>query len=354
MNASRRIKTGTLFSKWMPALLLTAGIFIAYMRVWHAGFIWDDDQHLTQNPCIVGPLGFGAIWTSSKAVYYPLVLTSFWVLHAIWGLNPLPYHLVDVAMHAACALLLWAVLRRLRVAGAWLGAAIWALHPVQVESAAWVTELKNTQSCFFYLLSILFFLRWLERSRKGSAADYGLALLCAALAILSKSSTVMLPVVLGLCWWWMEGAWRQRNTLWLIPFLVISAAASAWTIYEQKYVSQAIGIEWSQGWPERAVVAGKDIWFYLWKLIWPHPLIFIYPIWNTDPSRFTAFLPLGCVAVALFVLWLGRNGRMRPVFFAPASARWRWPAPPSRGPRSAWARRGTQRSLACCLSFLGR
>jgi len=319
MNGSKRINPGTPWATWLPAALLTMGIFIVYMQVWHAGFIWDDEKHVSQNPCIVGPLGFGAIWTSSRAGYFPLVLTTFWVLHALWGLNPLPYHLVNVAMHAASALVLWAVLRRLRVAGAWLGAALWALHPVQVESVAWVAELKNTQSCFFYLLSILFFLRWLEASGKANAAGlYGLALLCAALAILSKSATVMLPVVLGLCWWWMEGRWRWRHALWLVPFAVLSAAASAWTVWEQKNVQRADGVAWSQGWPERAVVAGKDIWFYLWKLVWPHPLIFIYPTWNTDPSRLTAFLPLEGAAAALFLLWLGRDGRMRPVFFAAA------------------------------------
>jgi protein O-mannosyl-transferase len=311
----------------LPALLLVVAIFTAYMRVWHAGFIWDDDDHLTRNPCIVGPLGFSAIWTTSKAVYYPLVLTSFWVQHAIWGLNPLPYHVVDVALHAACAVLLWRVLRRMNVPGAWLGAAIWALHPVQVESAAWITEQKNTQSCLFYLLAILFFLRWLEAAKAPNAADatgfprtrnYAGALLCATLAILSKSSTVMLPVVLGLCWWWVDGRWRWRNLVWLIPFLAVSGAASAWTIWEQKYANHALGAEWSQTWPQRAIIAGKDIWFYLWKLAWPHPLTFIYPVWNTDPSRLTGYLPLAAVACVMFLLWLLRNGPLRPVFFAAA------------------------------------
>ena len=130
-----------------------------------AGFIWDDDSHLTKNPCIIGPLGFKGIWTTAAATYYPLVLSNFWVQHALWGLNPLPYHLVNVAMHAACGILLWKVLRQLQVKGAWLGAALWALHPVQVESVAWITELKNTQSCFFYLLSILFFVKWREAGR---------------------------------------------------------------------------------------------------------------------------------------------------------------------------------------------
>src|SRR5215469_14502800 len=146
--------TGLKLSWPILAGVLILFVGIAYRSVWHFGFIWDDESHLTQNPCIVGPLGFKDIWSTARAVYYPLVLTSFWVQHAIWGLNPSPYHVVNVAMHTACVLLLWRVLHQLKIKGAWLGAAIWALHPVQTESVAWITELKNTQSCFFYLLSI--------------------------------------------------------------------------------------------------------------------------------------------------------------------------------------------------------
>src|SRR5208282_445797 len=99
---------------------------------------------------------------------------------------------------------------------------------------------------------------------------------------------------------------------------MVSGAASGWTIWEQKYANHALGIEWSQSWPQRAIIAGKDIWFYLWKLLWPHPLTFIYPVWNTDASRPTAYLPLAAVLCALFLLWRGRNGPLRPVFFAAA------------------------------------
>jgi len=304
---------------WLPAGLLLAAVFLAYLPALHGGFIWDDDAHLTKNPCIVGPIGFKGIWTSSAATYYPLVLTSFWVQHALWGLNPLPYHLVNIAVHAACALLLWQVLRRLNVRGAWLGAALWALHPVQVESVAWITELKNTQSCLFYLVSIQFFLKWLDTGTAANGRcigwDYTLALFGATLAILSKASTVMLPVVLGLCWWWKEGRWRWRNGLWLVPFFLISTVASGWTIWEQQFHSGASGLEWEQTWPERFVVAGKTVWFYLGKLLWPHPLIFIYPRWTIDAARPMAYLPALAVAITLFVLWLTRNGRLKPVFF---------------------------------------
>ena len=148
---------------WFLTLLLVGLVFIAYSRVYNAGFIWDDESHLTQNPCIVGPLGLKEIWTSARAVYYPLVLTTFWGLHKVVGLIPWPYHLLNVLLHAGSAVLCWHVLRQLNVRGAWLGAALWALHPVMVQSVAWVTELKNTQSCLFYLLSICCFLKWNDR-----------------------------------------------------------------------------------------------------------------------------------------------------------------------------------------------
>ena len=145
--------------EWLWAFLLIALVFVSYARVFNAGFIWDDESHLTRNPCIVGPLGLKEVWTSARAVYYPLVLTTFWIVHKLVGLSPWPYHLLNVLLHAGSAVLLWRILRQLDVRGAWLGAALWALHPVMVQSVAWVTELKNTQSGFFYLLSIFCFLK---------------------------------------------------------------------------------------------------------------------------------------------------------------------------------------------------
>src|SRR5213596_3368225 len=158
---------------WLWALLLIALVLIAYTRAFDAGFIWDDESHLTQNPCIVGPLGLKEIWTSTRAVYYPLVLTTFWALHKVVGLTPWPYHFLNVLLQAGSAVLFWQALRQLSIRGAWLGAALWALHPVMVQSVAWVTELKNTQSCLFYLLSILFFLKWDEeepRDQEGAVS----------------------------------------------------------------------------------------------------------------------------------------------------------------------------------------
>jgi tetratricopeptide (TPR) repeat protein len=318
--ASIAQKRSTMLKLSWPILagLLILFVGIAYGSVWHFGFIWDDESHLTQNACIVGPLGFKDIWSTARAVYYPLVLTSFWIQHAIWGLNPTPYHIVNVAMHTACALLLWRVLHQLKSKGAWLGAAIWALHPVQTESVAWITELKNTQSCFFYLLSILFFLKWRESEGGGHGSwwNYCISVVCAVAAMLSKSSTVMLPVVLALCLWWWEGNWRWSNAKKLIPFLAVSVGAAAWTVWEQKFHSHALGSEWAQTWLERLIIAGRDIWFYLGKLLWPHPLIFIYPRWQIHSSQLIAYVPALAAIVALAALWWKRNGSLRPIFFA--------------------------------------
>ena len=318
-EAGKVRRLGRPIRTWLWALFLIALVFIAYIRVFDAGFIWDDESHLTQNPCIVGPLGLKEIWTSTRAVYYPLVLTTFWGLHKLVGLNSSPYHILNVLMHAGSAILLWRVLRQLAVRGAWLGAGLWALHPVMVQSVAWITELKNTQSCLFYLLSILCFLKFdTESLRSRRWWLFGGALLFFILAITSKPATVMLPVVLALCVWWRRGRIRWPDIVALVPFALISALASVWTIWEQKFHAHASGPEWAQSWPERLIIAGRAIWFYLGKLVWPHPLVFIYPRWEINSGQLTAYLPLLAALAALFALWLVHGKWSRPVFFAAA------------------------------------
>jgi tetratricopeptide (TPR) repeat protein len=312
---------------WFQALVLVALVFIAYIQVFRAGFIWDDESHLTRNPCVIGPLGLKEIWTTAQAVYYPLVLTTFWVLHKVVGLNPLSFHALNILFHAVSAILLWRVLRLLEVRGAWLGAALWALHPVMVQSVAWVTELKNTQSCVFYLLSILFFLKWMDRGDAVATPPqrwtgerhflvFVLSLLFFLLATLSKPSVVMLPFVLALCIWWMRGNIRWRDAVALAPFILISVVASAWTIWEQRFHARAVGPDWVQTFPERLIIAGKAIWFYLSKLAWPHPLIFIYPRWKIDSSTVVAYLPLLAAIAGVVSLWFIRAKWSRALFFA--------------------------------------
>jgi len=304
---------------WLWGLILVLAVFLAYQPVWHAGFIWDDDSHITANPVIIGPLGLKEIWTTSQAQYYPLALTTFWAEHALWGLAPLPYHIVNVLMHGACAVVLWLVLRGLQAPGAWLGAALWALHPVQVESVAWITEMKNTQSCLFYLLTILFFVTGLKaRDRgdgNGSARNVGLTLLFAALAMASKSSTLVLPMVLGLCAWWVEGRWQWRSMARVGPFALMAIIAASITLWTQALMG-VNGPQWARSLPERLATSGDVVWFYLGKLLWPHPLIFIYPRWEVDTGSWLSYLPLAAVVIVLLLLWRIHKAWARACFFA--------------------------------------
>jgi tetratricopeptide (TPR) repeat protein len=297
---------------WVWALILILAIVAAYSPVWYAGFIWDDDDHVTNNPCIIGPLGLKEIWTTSAARYYPLVLTTFWLEHALWGLNPLFYHLVNVGMHAGAALVLWRVLLRLGAPGAWLGAAIWALHPVSVETVAWISEMKNTQSALFYLLSILFFLKGLGKS---SRWPYALCLLFAAMAMTSKSSTVVLPLVLCLCGWWTERRWNWRTFASILPVFGMSLAAAALAMGSVELYGDVHNALWTLSWPQRLITAGYVIWFYLGKLAWPSPLIFVYPRWHIDATQGFAYLPLLAAVAVLALLWHKRESWGRPWFF---------------------------------------
>lgn len=323
----REVRVSLWRRDWFWALLLIAFVFVAYAQVFRADFIWDDESHLTRNPCVIGPLGLKEIWTTAQAVYYPLVLTTFWTLHKFVGLNPFPYHLLNILLHAASAVLLWRILQLLEIRGAWLGAALWALHPVMVQSVAWVTELKNTQSCMFYLLSILFFLKWSDQGGAVSGPPqrwtgdrrflgFVLSLVFFILATLSKPSVVMLPFVIALCIWWMRGKIRWRDALILTPFALISALASGWTIWEQRFHARAVGPDWAQTFPERLIIAGKAIWFYLGKLLWPNPLIFIYPRWDVDSSKVVAYLALLAVIAGLVSLWFIHAKWGRALFFA--------------------------------------
>jgi tetratricopeptide (TPR) repeat protein len=298
-------------------LILVLAVFAAYTPVWWAGYIWDDGVHLTANPCIVGPLGLKEIWTTSVVKFCPFVFTTFWVEHALWGLAPLPYHLVNVLLHGASAVLLSRVLRLLQIPGAWLGAALWSLHPVQVESVAWISEMKNTESALFFLLTILFFVRLLKapamKGPNGSGWNYALTLLFAFLAMASKSSTVVLPVVLGLVAWWIEGRWNWRHLKTIAPIFLMSVLAGALTIWNPD-PEQANDPQGVQTWPERLVTAGDAVWFYLGKLVWPQPLITVYPRWAIDAGQLVSYLPLLLVVVVSIILWMGRHSWPRPYF----------------------------------------
>jgi tetratricopeptide (TPR) repeat protein len=287
------------------ALLLVL-VVLAYWPALRAGFIWDDDDHFTENPAMVSSSGLKQIWSSlAVARYYPLTLTSFWVQRRLWGLAPLPYHAVNVVLHAVNSILLYRLLRRLRVPGAWPAAAIWALHPVNVESVAWVTELKNVQSGFFFFGAALCFLRF-EDQRRWSW--YAGALLSGAAAMLSKPSTVVLPAVLLLIGWWRRGRWTGDDVWRVVPFIALAAGMSLLTVIEQQgHISREGTAEWSLWLSERLVVAGRAVWFYAAKLVWPAKLMFVYPRWEPAADRLASWVALGCALAVGVVLWTRRR-----------------------------------------------
>jgi tetratricopeptide (TPR) repeat protein len=291
---------------WLLALVLVLVTFAAYTPVWHAGFIWDDDDHLTANHAVAASNGLKMIWSSlHTSRYYPLTLTTFWFERRLWGLDPRPYHLVNIALHAANGVLIFLLLRRWRIPGAWLAAMLWLLHPVNVESVAWITELKNTQSGLFFFLSILGFLRF---DAGKNHRWYVLALACGLAAMLSKPSTVVLPVVLLLCVWWERGILQRADIMRVIPFFTMALGMSALTVAEQRGMVLGAGTtEWQLGPAERLGIAGKAVWFYAAKAVWPVRLTFVYPRWDMDASSPLFWAPLAAVVAVGVILWKRRS-----------------------------------------------
>ncbi|HEY4988216.1 MAG TPA: tetratricopeptide repeat protein, partial [Opitutaceae bacterium] len=291
------------------ALLLAIAIFAAYQRVWNAGFIWDDDAHVTQ-PGLRSLRGLWRIWSEPGATqqYYPLLSTAFWIEHRLWGDAALGYHGVNVALHAGAAFLLYRVLVRLAVPGALFGAALFAVHPVCVESVAWISEQKNTLSAVFYLSAALAYFHFDRERRPWS---YALATGLFGLALLSKTVTATLPAALLVVLWWKQGRLSFRNdVLPLMPWLAMGAGAGAMTTWmEGSHVgasSAATGLD-AVG---RVLVAGRAPWFYVGKLLWPVNLTFVYPRWNLDPHAVGQCLFPAAALAMLGALWAAR-GRSR-------------------------------------------
>ncbi len=290
---------------WLPGLLLVVAVIFAYQPAWNAGFIWDDDDYVTQNPLLTAPDGLWRIWfsTDSPSQYFPLVYTTFRLEHALWGLNATGYHWVNILLHAVNALLVWRLLHRLAVPGAWLGAAIFALHPVQVESVAWVTELKNVQSLFFFLLALLAWLRFTEENAPASRWYwYGAAILFHALSLFSKTTACTLPAALLLILWLRKKPVTWARLLQVGPFVAMSVAMGLVSIWWERHHQGTHGEIYAMGLLDRFLVAGRAFWFYLGKLLWPTDLTFSYPLWKINPADPLAYLwLLACGALAAAV-----------------------------------------------------
>ncbi len=291
----------------LPALVIA--VFAAYQPVWTAGFIWDDDGHMT--PRLLRSLrGLWAIWFIPGAAqqYYPLTHSVFWVMNRLFGQDPTAYHLLNIALHAANALLVFAVLTRLRVRCAALAAVVFALHPVMVESVAWISEIKNTLSALFYLSALWVYLRYAEEKRRG---DYLLAFLLFFCALLSKTVTASLPAALLVIFWWQRGrlSWR-REVEPLIPFFAAGIIMGLFTACVEKYQIGASGSDFEYTLVERCLIAGRVVWFYAGKLVWPVDLVFVYPRWHISQSEAVQYLwPLAAMIAVAGLCWLARRRR---------------------------------------------
>jgi protein O-mannosyl-transferase len=287
---------------WFFFLILAAVTILAYQPAWHGGLLWDDDECVTPRE-LRSVDGLRRIWLEPRAAgqYYPLLFSSYWLQQRLWGDSTTGYHLVNLLLHIGCVVLVLKILRFLRVPGAELAAIIFALHPVNVETVAWISERKNTLSGVFALAATLWYLKFDEsRSRQIYALALGLFLL----GLLSKTAIVTLPLAwLVIVWWKRRTLALRRDTLPLIPFLFLSAAAglmTSWVEYgNMGYRATMLDLSLL----DRCLIAGRAFWFQLSKLLWPSNLMFVYPRWDINPTMWWQYLfPVG-VVVLLLMLW---------------------------------------------------
>ncbi len=318
---------GRLFSSrrgvFIFAVVLAAVTIFAYRPAWNGGLLWDDDVYITNNELLTAPDGLRRIWFSldSPSQYFPLVYTTFRIEHAVWGLDPTGYHWVNLLLHIANALLVWLVLARLKVPGAWLAGAIFALHPVQVESVAWITERKNVLMGFFFLLTLLAWVAFVDKTTKRSWLFYGLALILYLLALSAKTTACTLPVALFLILWLQKKRISWERIFQIIPFFFLGIASGLLAIWWERYhqgTSRAVFTFLSP--IERLLVASRAIWFYLSKLTWPSDLTFIYPRWDIAPTHLPnyAWLLAGvivCGAIYFIRRYVGRSVEVAAGFF---------------------------------------
>jgi tetratricopeptide (TPR) repeat protein len=289
-------------------MLLTVAAYLPALR---GGFVWDDDFYVTENSTLRSVDGLRKIWTQpgiASQQYYPLAFSAFWAQYHLWKLQPFGYHLVNILLHALNAVLLWCVLRRLKLPGAWWAAAIFALHPVQVESVAWITEFKNLLSGLFSLLSLLAFLRFHplllpETTATRDWRSYTLAILLFLCALLSKTAVCCLPVVIVLLIWWKQKRVGRRDVLALMPWFAASMTLGLITVHVESSLPNDGTTRLLLSIVQIALLAGRALWFYAGKVLWPRHIAFIYPRWEIDVHAAWQYLfPLAALAV-LAALW---------------------------------------------------
>ena len=316
------LTAATSYSRQDVLALVALGllVIVSYLpaMVW-GGFVWDDNLCIKVDP-VREVSGLWQIWVSPSAIeeedhYWPLVYTTFWLEHKLWGFDPTGYHIVNVLLHLANTLLVWHLLRRLAVPGAWVVAAVFAVHPMHVESVAWVIERKDVLSGLFYLAAVLAWMRFVEQP---NPRWYVWSLVLYAAGLLSKSIVVTLPAVLLIWHWWKQGRVTSTNLLRLVPFCVVGLVI---TVGDLSFYRSGASTSFDYSLTERILIAARALWFYAGKLLWPSELAVIYPRWDIrvyDPLAWGYLVAAVALVVALwhFRRQLGRGPLAGALFFA--------------------------------------
>ena len=295
------------------ALVLVIVTFGVYFPVLRGGFVFDDDILITRNPMVKASDGLYRFWFTTEAPdYYPLTSSLWWLEWRWWDDNATGYHVVNVLLHAVNAILVWTILRRLKIPGAWLAGLVFAIHPVNVATVAWISEQKNTLSMLFYALAILLYLQFDEtRDRRWYAGSLG----AFCLALFSKTAVVMLPVVLWGCVWWTRGRVTGKDVLRSMPFFALSLALGSVTMWYQYHLPWGKPVAGTDGFAFRLATAGYAPWFYLGKALWPVNLMAAYPKWQIDASWWVSYLPGAALIACFLVFWWRRRTWGRPLLF---------------------------------------
>jgi protein O-mannosyl-transferase len=308
---------------WIFAGVLAAVTIFAYRPAWHGGFLWDDDAYIINNELLTARDGWQRIWFSldSPSQYFPLSYSTFRIEHALWSLNTTGYHWVNLLLHVGNALLVWAVLARLGVPGSWLAAAIFALHPVQVESVAWITEQKNVLMVFFFLLTLLGWIAFINERTQRRGIFYCLALIFYVLALSAKATACTLPAALFLILWLRKKPITMQRVIQVVPFVILGIGMGLLAVWWERYHQGTNrGVFPFLSPIERILVASRAVWFYLSKIFWPSNLTFIYPRWNISPLDLLDYIPLlagiaACVAICFLRRYVGRSVEVAAAFF---------------------------------------
>ena len=288
---------------------LVAATLLAYLPALSAGFIWDDNDWVTENPAVTGEQGWSDIWAGkARLQYYPLLFSAFRVQHALWGLDPVGYHVVNVLLHALTAVLLGSLCRRLALCGAWWIAAVFALHPIHVESVAWVTELKNVLSGALAVGAVWAFVRAAGQDRI-DRMRYALALVLFVGAVLTKTAVATVALVLPLVLFHLRGRLSTRDLAPVAPFVTIGAVLGWIAVRLEQGMAAVTQSDFVFGWTDRLLIGAHALLFYPIKLLVPYPLIFNYPRWDTGAWQAWIWPPATIVAAVLVVVAWRRGYR---------------------------------------------